>query len=152
MKRAERADGSFESDRRYLHAEAFCTMVYKCLSCGHEERIWNSRDGVTPFIVPCELCGGEAQHYDWRRLDKREPDHVLVLGERVFIDMPEGVARAILWRRVRAVAGTPYELKGERAKEFVDQEAAAMVARREPLLVRIGGGLLLAPPCESREN
>lgn len=39
----------------YKHKEAFAVMNYEC-ECGHRELIWNSRDGVTPFTVPCPVC------------------------------------------------------------------------------------------------
>ena len=35
----------------YQHKEAYCIMFYKCDKCHAVERFWNSRDGVTPFIV-----------------------------------------------------------------------------------------------------
>jgi len=44
------------------HIEAFCLMVYEHEDCGHEEVIYNTRDGVTPFLVPCPNCC--AKYYD----------------------------------------------------------------------------------------
>ena len=41
------------------HREAFCLMWYAC-PCGHAERYWNSRDGVTPFMIGCEAKGCKA--------------------------------------------------------------------------------------------
>jgi hypothetical protein len=44
----------------YQHKEAFCLMWYGC-PCGHRERIWNSRDGVTPFGgILCPSCNSTA--------------------------------------------------------------------------------------------
>ena len=43
-----------ESNEEYKHAEAFCLMKYRCEKCGQAEVVWNSRDGVTPFIINCE--------------------------------------------------------------------------------------------------
>jgi hypothetical protein len=41
----------------YQHKEAFALMWYAC-ACGHRERFWNSRDGVTPFGgIECPSCG-----------------------------------------------------------------------------------------------
>jgi hypothetical protein len=41
----------------YQHKEAFALMWYAC-ACGHRERFWNSRDGVTPFGgIQCPSCG-----------------------------------------------------------------------------------------------
>lgn len=36
---------------RHLHKEAFCLMLYRGVESGEEEWLWNSRDGVTPFII-----------------------------------------------------------------------------------------------------
>ena len=39
---------------KHNHAEAFKLMIYACENpdCLHQEKIWNSRDGVTPFGKP----------------------------------------------------------------------------------------------------
>ena len=51
----------------YNHKEAFCLMTYRCNDCGFEERIWNSRDGVTPFGLACPQCKGHNHlHADWQ--------------------------------------------------------------------------------------
>jgi len=31
-------------------------MVYEHEKCGHEEIIYNPRDSVTPFLIPCPNC------------------------------------------------------------------------------------------------
>ena len=63
-------------DSKYNHAEAYCLMKYKCEKCGTVETIWNSRDGVTPFIINCEKCNGHMQHIvSWD--DKSE----LIIGQ-----------------------------------------------------------------------
>ena len=74
-------------DSNYDHAEAYCLMNYKCEKCGQEEVLWNSRDGVTPFIINCEKCGGHMQHIDWNR-DIRNKNYIPKSGQRVFINMP----------------------------------------------------------------
>lgn len=43
-------------------AEAFHNMQYSCDECGHSEMIWNSRDGVTPFLLSCSKCGKLMSH------------------------------------------------------------------------------------------
>lgn len=95
----------------HRHAEAFCLMWYACeksggiqylvgeganarrmrtpvrQGCGHRERYWNSRDGVTPFGAVCPSCGEPTlQHVDFR-LDQYAPNHKPHLGQRVWIDM-----------------------------------------------------------------
>lgn len=49
----------------HKHPEAHCLMQYQCESCKDIEIIWNSRNGVTPFIVRCRKCGGSMQHIRW---------------------------------------------------------------------------------------
>lgn len=67
-------------------------MWYECEDCGHSERLWNSRDGVTPFIVSCQKCGGAAQHVAWH-LDERRRNHQPKPGERMFVDLTPERAR-----------------------------------------------------------
>ena len=74
-------------DSKYNHAEAYCLMKYKCEKCGTVETIWNSRDGVTPFIINCEKCNGHMQNIDWNA-DERKINYIPKIGQRVFIDMP----------------------------------------------------------------
>src|ERR1700761_2044409 len=45
-------------------AEAFCMMLYRCRDCRKTLRIWNSRDGVTPFFMSCRFCGGTHMSHD----------------------------------------------------------------------------------------
>lgn len=60
-------------------------MQYHCESCGKTEIIWNSRDGVTPFIVRCFFCKGEAKHINWDQ-DRRVVDFTPQPGTRIFRD------------------------------------------------------------------
>ena len=50
---AQRPD---KNNNKHDHAEAFCLMVYEHEKCGHEEIIYNPRDSVTPFLIPCPNC------------------------------------------------------------------------------------------------
>ncbi len=74
----------------HRHAEAFCLMWYATDDRMLREIIWNSRDGVTPFIVP-SIDGREMTHIDWH-LDRYAADHQPRPGQRVFIDLPREVA------------------------------------------------------------
>lgn len=78
---------------KYQHPEAFCLMRYQD-TLGNVEVIWNSRDGVTPFIVASRQ-GRESKHIDWQR-DERAPDHAPLVGDRVFEDQTEECVRK--WR------------------------------------------------------
>ena len=66
------------------HAEAFCLMHYG--TGPNRVRIWNSRDGVTPFYID-----DERKHENWN-LDVFSPWHVPAVGDRVFIDLTLDVA------------------------------------------------------------
>ena len=68
------------------HAEAFCHMTYECEKCGFREIIWNSRDGVTPFIISCRKCGNVSQHTDWQD-DIYDPTYRPAIGDRIFINI-----------------------------------------------------------------
>lgn len=91
------------------HREAFALMWYAC-PCGHRERIWNSRDGVTPFGgLLCTSCGGRGLeqrglvHVDWH-LDECSPEHKLVEGQRFFRDGTADDAIRIIERRLASFA------------------------------------------------
>lgn len=48
-------------------AEAFCVMECQCEKCKKVELLWNSRDGVTPFIISSGCCEGErANHINFK--------------------------------------------------------------------------------------
>lgn len=86
-----------------VHGEAYCLMWYAC-KCGHRERIWNSRDGVTPFAMSCPSCGGtQLTHVDWGA-DERKPDHKLNRGQRYFADGTTEDALASIERRLKLFA------------------------------------------------
>lgn len=80
------------------HRKAFCLMWYAC-KCGHRERIWNSRDGVTPFGTACPSCGDIMDHVDWKQ-DERAPQHKLRTGQRFWRDGTPDDAEAIMRRRI----------------------------------------------------
>lgn len=82
----------------FKHAEAFRLMNYRCQECGHHEVLWNSRDGVTPFSIPCSKCNDPMSmvHVDWN-LDRFAPMHHMSLshGQRYFADMTKARAREL---------------------------------------------------------
>lgn len=88
------------------HGEAYMLMTYRCdgmagglaaaagrerRGCGASEVVWNSRDGVTPFMIGCRHCGGEAKHVDWQG-DVYAPNHQPELGDRIFVDLDPELA------------------------------------------------------------
>lgn len=91
-----------EARAMFNHREAHCIMTYRCKCCGFEERIWNSRDGVTPFCIACPSCGKlEHYHEDWHN-DRYAPLHQAFMkpGERMFINMTKERAREYAVRNV----------------------------------------------------
>jgi len=70
----------------YTHGEAFNIMLYICEVCGSMEILWNSRDGVTPFMINCRYCKGSMQHSFWH-MDRKMPDFKPHDGMRIFIDL-----------------------------------------------------------------
>jgi len=82
---------------KHQHAEAFKLMKYRD-TAGNEEIIWNSRDGVTPFIVTSRH-GFEAQHVDWNK-DTYAPDYAPKPGDRIFVDLTIDVAIEFARKRV----------------------------------------------------
>lgn len=102
------------------HAEAFKLMIYQCQQCGYAERIWNSRDGVTPFGVGCRHCGDDAMHTSWRS-DQYLPDHDPKPGDRYFRDGLPEEARAFFRSRLERGLGTPYEVPREEWDKWITE-------------------------------
>lgn len=85
--------------KNYQHAEAFCLMKYRSDDGTEEEWIWNSRDGVTPFVISLR-SGKYARHVDWQ-MDSHLPDYVPPIGSRIFVDLTEERARFYALRHAR---------------------------------------------------
>lgn len=123
--------------KKYNHTEAFCLMMYHCESCGKYETLWNSRDGVTPFIIGCAECGGQMQHIRMA-FDRQVTDHILNKGDRVFIDMPESLKEPFARKSLNAYKDSEHYDKHmsksdeEQVKEIVDN-----MNEGEPFIVTI---------------
>jgi hypothetical protein len=86
-----------KDQKRPTHPEAFCLMTYSDASENGEakkegtvfELIWNTRDGVTPFIIGSKAERREdrieLKHYRWGN-DLAIPYFIPPVGMRVFID------------------------------------------------------------------
>jgi hypothetical protein len=99
------------STTKHNHKEAFYLMWYGCrqspgapkdVGCGHRERIWNSRDGVTPFTTSCPSCGGELMHINWGQ-DAYAPEHKLHQGQRFWRNITREEAMITAHRRIEYV-------------------------------------------------
>lgn len=79
--------------RLHQHPEAFCLMEYRADDGTETEVIWNSRDGVTPFVVALP-SGKAATHVNWSHDVRVWRTMADALGVRRFIDHTEETARA----------------------------------------------------------
>ncbi len=73
------------SNTKYNHAEAFCVMAYQSDDGTIKEYLWNSRDGVTPFMIGSKDGSKGLRHIDWNR-DRPQPDYKPHVGMRIFVD------------------------------------------------------------------
>jgi hypothetical protein len=76
----------------FNHGEAFCLMLYRDTHSRREEWLWNSRDGVTPFVIRSASGQREMRHDEWFR-DTRAPWFIPPIGSRIFVDLTEERAR-----------------------------------------------------------
>jgi len=117
----------------YVFGEAFCLMEYASKDGREIEYIWNSRDGVTPFIVMSRR-GTELSHAHWSR-DRRIVDFVPQPGSRLFVDVTEERAREVMTQRVeRGWDDRAYPMKDqfESKDDAIDQLTADMWRPGEP--------------------
>jgi hypothetical protein len=77
-------------------------MLYQTDDGTEEEWIWNSRDGVTPFVIMNRSGTEEMTHKQWQR-DKFLPFHVPAIGDRIFIDLIEEEAERIATARIESM-------------------------------------------------
>lgn len=113
----------------YFHPEAWCLMKYRSDDGLEEELIWNSRDGVTPFMVTLR-SGKTATHVDWQDDVRTKPEWRAPIGMRFFTDHTEEsaleAARAnveVWWDHPDYPARTRYHSKEQfanmLAKEYI---------------------------------
>lgn len=112
------------------HAEAFCHMNYKAQDESYQLlSIWNSRDGVTPFVINWE--GVEYQHIEWGA-DRYDPNHLVAAGDLIFVDsqLDDLVADRLDWL-VRHLDGEGFDemLRSEYDWDGRDDTLPALVRR-----------------------
>jgi hypothetical protein len=113
------------TEHGHEHGEAFCLMWYACNECGARERIWNSRDGVTPFGMGCHSCGGnEYLHSDFRS-DEYAPNHQLHFEQRFWRDGTPDEAEAIMRKRIAQARGEFPLTDAEKAQLIGDARSGA---------------------------
>ena len=109
------------------HAEAFMIMWYVC-DCGHSERIWNSRDGVTPFACNCPSCGDTMKHQAWD-LDEFAPNHKLHAHQRFWRDGTPDEAERFMRQKIEAFR-----------KYNVDNKFSLLLEKEEKLIEEARNG------------
>ncbi len=116
----------------YNHAEAYRHMQYACPE-GHVMEIWNSRDGVTPFMVQCLHPGCEAisQHVRWNE-DREDPTYQLQPGDWYFRNGTDQDAERVLHYRIQ---GKPIDLDfmARMGAETVDELIQKIIQNPGPL-------------------
>lgn len=97
---------SDRAEKPHVHGEAFMVMTYRA-DDGETERVWNSRDGVTPFCITLR-SGKEATHVNWSQ-DVYCPSHAdhMAAGERYFADLDPETALAHAEENVERWWGHP---------------------------------------------
>lgn len=80
------------------HAEAFCLMAYRTDDGEITEILWNSRDGITPFVI-ASADGRNMTHVDWQH-DRYSPDHRPTPGQRIFVTLSQERASELARERV----------------------------------------------------
>lgn len=130
--------------------ERFALMEYRCQECGAFERIWNSRNAVTPFCVDCGVsgCRGLKQHVNWTH-DVRIY-HLPWEAERVFISVTRELAAEIARKKLNHFIKQEHDPVGNRTEEAVledwadhiygDGNQPYAVSRSEYLKMQAKGG------------
>lgn len=116
--------------RGHRHAEAFCLMWYQCkqATCRHLERIWNSRDGVTPFGMQCPSCGESTMMHVAFGADLYAPGHKLRFGQKFWRDGTPDEAEAFMRQRIERYKGTEYERSTEEDAELIRRVRAGEIS------------------------
>lgn len=111
------------------HKEAYCHMHYQC-EAGHVTSIWNSRDGVTPFVLICprEGCNQETRHVDWQE-DVLDPDYELQPGDWYWRDGTLDEMREIMRRRVEQMPEYVENIMANMGVDTVEEMIEALAQR-----------------------
>ena len=84
---------------QFKHKEAFCIMQYQNQRTKEIEKLWNSRDGVTPFMILSKDKKDDMIHINWGQ-DKIDPHFDPPIGSRIFMDLTEERARESVQKRI----------------------------------------------------
>lgn len=81
----------------FSHGEAFCHMLYISDDQRQWEWLWNSRDGVTPFIISSPT--GKPMSHKYFGEDRFDPDYKPQPGDRIFVDCTKELIEQKAWER-----------------------------------------------------
>lgn len=111
---------------KHNHREAFCLMKYKSKQTSgfgeHEKkfaqvRIWNSRDGVTPFCFQIEQLGLELHHADWQE-DLYNPHYKPVKGDLIWATYDEVTGRKAMLQHLEIIKAHAADIKIKDINEY----------------------------------
>lgn len=85
----------------FEYSEGFCLMEYYADDGLCRCNIWNSRDGVTPFIVHCPIKNKECSHTNSGN-DLRISNYTPYPGQLVFIDLTDAKLCEYKTRQIEA--------------------------------------------------
>lgn len=100
----------------HTYNEAFMLMKYRAEDGSEEEILWNSRDGITPYVIPTRDGKKMMTHVDWNN-DHYAPNHKPSPGDRVFVRLTEERAREIAKKRVDRY-WDEYPVEGETKESY----------------------------------
>jgi hypothetical protein len=123
----------FAKAHAYQHKEAFCLMLYQSTQTKRVLDIWNSRDGVTPFIA--QIDDEEYTHIAFN-FDRCVPDHRPKPGDYFWRDIT--VDEAVRIAAMRVDHFSPELNESERAAR-IKEIAPSFLAQggsRQPYLER----------------
>src|SRR6266540_3057797 len=101
-------------------------MRYLADDGSQELSVWNSRDGVTPFVISLP-SGRGATHVDWHQ-DRYDPTHVPAVGDWIFVDLTEERALQAARRNAQRFWDDP-TLPARQSFSSVEDLAASVDAR-----------------------
>jgi hypothetical protein len=111
---------------RYSHAEAYMLMTYRSDDGTEQEQVFNSRDGVTPFVIALR-SGKPATHADWAADTRMPEDWAPPAGMRYFADMTRDRARELAGRNITGWLADPEKASYFREAYGDDRDRAAEV-------------------------
>jgi hypothetical protein len=122
---------------KHQHAEAYMLMVYTSHDGAEQEVLWNSRDGVTPFMITGR--SGEELAHRTRLADHYAPGHVPAVGDRIFVDLTLQRARVFAAAQIERLERGSLAGRRTLEEQYASREAAVEDWAQQ-MLVENGGG------------